>query len=64
MTQEHHQVLRMPQVQQRLGNVSRSTVYRWVRDGWFPQPMRLGKNTVGWLDRDISRWLEEVSCPS
>jgi len=42
----------------RLG-VSATTLWRWVRAGKFPQPVRLGPNTVGWPEADVQRWLSE-----
>ena len=57
---DHHRILRMPDIQERMGGISRSTVYRWIRDGWLPEPKKLGKNTVGWLERDFNHWLESV----
>ena len=38
--------------------VSRSTLWRWVRDGSFPSPINLGPNTRAWREEDIRVWLE------
>jgi prophage regulatory protein len=38
--------------------VSRSTLWRWVRDGRFPSPINLGPNTRAWREEDIRIWLE------
>ncbi len=53
-------ILRISDVQERLGGVSRSTVYRWMNEGWFPKPMHFGKNSIGWLEDDVSSWLLEM----
>ena len=53
-------ILRIHEVQQRLGGISRSTVYRWISEGWFLKPIRIGKNSVGWLEEDVSSWLLEM----
>jgi prophage regulatory protein len=34
-----------------------STIYRYKKLGWFPEPHRLGPRTVGWLQSDIDQWL-------
>lgn len=38
--------------------ISRPTLYRWVKEGMLPCPIKLGKNTSGWrrsaLDNFIS----------
>ena len=37
--------------------VHRSTLWRWVRDGHFPRPVRLGPNTVAWDSTQLDAWL-------
>jgi predicted DNA-binding transcriptional regulator AlpA len=39
--------------------VSRSTLWRWVRNGKFPSPISLGPNTRAWREEDIRIWLDE-----
>jgi predicted DNA-binding transcriptional regulator AlpA len=34
------------------------TIYRLERAGEFPARRRLGRNSVAWLDNDISAWIE------
>ena len=40
-------------------SVSRTTLWRRVRDGSFPAPLRLSDNIVGWRVADVERWLAE-----
>ena len=42
--------------------LSRMTIYRLERSGLFPLRRKLGKNSVGWLDEDITSWI--ASCPT
>lgn len=49
-------LLRMPQVRGRTG-LSRSTIYAMIARGEFPQPVRLGANSVAWPEADISSWI-------
>lgn len=51
------QILNQKKVTQITGK-SRSTIWRWVRDGNFPVPLSLGKNSIGWLETDIQAWIE------
>jgi prophage regulatory protein len=37
--------------------VHRTTLWRWVRDGHFPRPVRLGPNTVAWDSIQVDAWL-------
>jgi len=50
-------ILRLPAVIAVVG-VSRVSIWRWVRAGTFPRPIRLGARAVGWRDSDVQRWLE------
>lgn len=46
-------------------NVSKSTIYKWVKDGTFPSPIILGddvgaKNQASrWVKSEIEAWLNE-----
>jgi prophage regulatory protein len=51
-------VLRRPEVQSRTG-LSRSSIYKMVKDCTFPKPVSLGTRAIGWRDRDIDQWLED-----
>jgi prophage regulatory protein len=32
---------------------------RLVRAGLFPQPIRLGSNSIGWIETEVDEWLME-----
>jgi len=36
--------------------VSRLTVWRWVREGRFPAPVKLGPNCSRWTGADMEQW--------
>jgi len=42
---------------EKLFQVSPATIYRWVKLGKFPQPVRLGANMVRWKASDIEVWM-------
>ncbi|AZQ69190.1 AlpA family transcriptional regulator [Silicimonas algicola] len=50
-------LLRRGEVETRTG-LSRSTIYAWMKQGEFPQPLKLGARAVRWRSGDISAWLE------
>ena len=50
-------ILRRPAVEAQTG-LSRSTLYEQMRVGKFPRPVPLGDKAVGWLESDISKWIE------
>ena len=49
-------MLRREEVQERTG-LSRSAIYRMMREGDFPLPRRLGQRAVRWRERDLEAWL-------
>lgn len=42
---------------------SLTTLWRWTRDGYLPQPVRLGK-TVGWPRSVIDAWKVQQGWPA
>ena len=48
----------------RMVRLSRVTIWRRMKDGDFPKPVRLGgprSRAVGWRRTDIDRWLNDLS---
>ena len=53
-------ILRIPEVVQVTG-LSRTTIWRRVKSGDFPAPVRLGSlatRSVGWRESEIRKWIE------
>lgn len=44
-------------------NISKSTIYKWVKDGNFPQPIILGDGDRSaasrWVEQEVIDWLNE-----
>ena len=53
----HRQLVRLPAVL-KLTGLGRSTIYRWIADGSFPAPVRLGPRAVAWRWSDLDRWTQ------
>ena len=53
----NQQILRLPQVIERTGR-SRSSIYADIQRGAFPEPIHIGQRARGWLEADITDWLE------
>ena len=51
------QILRIGDVMQAVG-LSRVTIWRWVRDGKFPAPIRLGSRHIGWRSEEVQAWID------
>jgi prophage regulatory protein len=54
----HQTIIRLPQVKQRTG-LSRSTIYSLIKGGQLKPPISLGARAVGWLESDVSEFIEE-----
>jgi prophage regulatory protein len=50
--------LRLPQVLARVA-ISRSTLWRRVRAGSFPRPLKLSARVTVWRSEDIDGWMQE-----
>jgi prophage regulatory protein len=45
------------EVQRISGNKSRTTIWRWMRDGLFPSSYQTGANSVSWKASEITEWV-------
>jgi prophage regulatory protein len=50
------QIVTRQELQKRLRK-GKSTLYRWIQNGDFPAPRRLGPGSVGWLESEINQWI-------
>jgi prophage regulatory protein len=50
-------LLRLPQVIERTA-LRRSTVYEMMRAGTFPKPVKLNLRSNGWIENEISEWVD------
>ncbi len=56
-------IIRIKDVVSMVG-VARSTIYDWINsksprfDSTFPKPIKLGKNSVGWIQHQLIEWIE------
>lgn len=39
--------------------LSRSTIYKLIKEQTFPKPFPLGARSVGWTEQQISDWIEQ-----
>ncbi len=49
-------ILRMKEVVKRVG-YCRSHLWRLERDGQFPRKIRLGSNSIGYVESEIDEWI-------
>ena len=53
-------LLRRQEVEERTG-LATTTIYRKMREGTFPEPVKVGARAVRWPASEIEAWLAE--CP-
>lgn len=52
--------LKLPAVVQMCA-ISRSEIYRRIKAGTFPRPLKIGKRAAAWRASDVSAWVEKMS---
>ncbi|MBV1929039.1 MAG: AlpA family transcriptional regulator [Gammaproteobacteria bacterium] len=50
-------ILRLSCVMERTG-LSRSSIYAYIQEDKFPAQIQLGERRVGWLESEISDWIQ------
>lgn len=50
------QLLRVPEVSQ-ITSLSRVSIWRYEKQGKFPQRRKIGPNRVGWLESEVRSWM-------
>jgi prophage regulatory protein len=51
-------IVKLPSVLHITG-LKRATLYKRIRQGEFPPPVRLGPRAVGWLRHEVEGWLRD-----
>lgn len=49
-------IIRLKEVMDFTG-LARSTIYKYMGEGTFPQTVSLGDRCVGWVDREVCDWI-------
>lgn len=58
MNKQTESFLRIEDVEVRIGR-HRSSIYRMVKAGEFPEPIQLGARSVAWRETEINAWIEK-----
>jgi prophage regulatory protein len=57
-TPPRDRLLLKPDVCKIAGGVRYETVWRWIKAGQFPQPVRLNAHRIAWRESELMVWLE------
>lgn len=50
-------LIRLKQVMECTG-LARSTVYKFIAEGDFPKPVKLGVRVAAWVEAEVLAWME------
>ena len=50
--------LRLPQVKSLTG-LGRTRIYRKISEDKFPRPVRLGPQSVAWVESEVREWMQQ-----
>jgi len=59
MEQPSDRLLRLPAVLEKI-QISRATLWRWVSEGSFPRPIKLGPKTTVWRESELSAYINKA----
>lgn len=51
-------LIRWPELREKIGGVSRTTIWLWERRGIFPRRIQLGPNSIAWNLTEIEEFLK------
>lgn len=50
-------LIKLKTVLERTG-LGRSTLYNYINQGMFPQPVSLGERSVAWVESEVEDWIQ------
>jgi len=60
MSQKNERIIRLTEVINMVG-LKKSAIYKKVREGDFPAPIKLGPHANGWLESAVQSWIRKVA---
>ncbi|MBP2167952.1 prophage regulatory protein [Erwinia toletana] len=49
-------LMRLPKVMQKT-SLGRSYIYHLIKQGEFPQPVKVGPRSVAWVESEVNDWI-------
>lgn len=56
----NEKIIRLPQVVAAVG-LKKSAIYKKIKLGEFPAPIKLGAHASGWLESDVQQWIRKTA---
>jgi predicted DNA-binding transcriptional regulator AlpA len=57
---EEAEIVYTKQMLSLLGGIHESTLWRWLKDGYAPEPITLPNGRKAWLLAEVRAWLESL----
>ncbi len=58
-TEHYDRMLRLPEVEITSG-LKRSTIYKKIKEGVFPPPVKLTERSSAWRESEIQEWISNL----
>ena len=58
MTTQNERIIRPPEVINTVG-LKKSAIYKRIKAGEFPKPVKLGPHANGWLESAVQGWIRK-----
>jgi predicted DNA-binding transcriptional regulator AlpA len=55
--QSDDRLLNIRETLARIGNPSRTTLWRWCRSKQFPSPLQIGPRRIAWSEKAVLAWV-------
>jgi prophage regulatory protein len=55
---QKQRIIRKPELLATLG-LSDATIWRWEKAGRFPKRLNLGGSVCGWLESEVTQWINQ-----
>ncbi|MDP7156620.1 MAG: AlpA family transcriptional regulator [SAR324 cluster bacterium] len=55
--QSRKRLIRLPEVESLTG-YRRSRIYDFVKQGTFPQPLKIGPRATAWVEDEVQGWID------
>ncbi|EPQ7392195.1 TPA: AlpA family transcriptional regulator [Salmonella enterica subsp. enterica serovar Kiambu] len=59
MNNKNIRLLRLPEVLHKTG-YGRAWIYRLIREGRFPQPVKTGSRSIAFIESEVDAWIQSV----
>lgn len=56
---DNMRLIRLKEVM-KISGLSRSGIYKFIKEGKFPKSVSLGVRSVAWVEQEVQDWVEQI----